>query len=199
MVALCYNPSTMTIAVLGGRFDPPHIGHLLVSRQILEKRPDIQEVWLIPAAQHQWKKAQASAEDRLKMLSLLQSEKIKISDIEITRGGISYSIDTIRTIRKRYGHNVYWIIGADILPELPRWENAAALTDETTFLVFPRDPYAITNDLPKGFEIVTGDDLITTNISSTAVRKLIKKNLPITYLVPQEIENFIKTHHLYEK
>lgn len=187
----------MKIGILGGRFDPPHIGHWLIAKQVLEKKPEIDEVWFMPAFRHQWKKIVANPKDRIAMLNFLKNNRIKISGIEVNRKGISYSIDTIREIKKKYSHKIYWIIGSDILSEFNRWEKREELTKLATFLVFPRDPYAIPKNLPEGFEYLSGKNLITTNLSSTLVRERIKKHLPITYLVPKGVEEYIIKNKLY--
>ncbi|QQG40921.1 MAG: nicotinate (nicotinamide) nucleotide adenylyltransferase [Candidatus Levyibacteriota bacterium] len=187
----------MKIALFGGRFDPPHIGHYLVATQILEKRPDIKEVWFVPAYKHQWKPIIANGKDRINMLSAFADSRIKILDIEINKKGISYTIDTIQEIKKSFNHTLYWIVGSDILSEFTRWERAEELINLTTFLVFPRDPLLPPKTLPNGFETVLGHDLITTNLSSTIIRNRVKKNLPITCLVPKEVEDYIVKHKLY--
>lgn len=189
----------MKIAVLGGSFDPPHLGHYLVTRQILEVRPDIDKILLMPAFQHQWKPIQASVKNRMQMLKSLSNNKIEISEIEIKRRGVSYTIDTVKEIKKRTDSFIYWIVGSDILSEFDRWEKTDQLVALTTFLVFPRDPYHVPENVPKGFEVLNDKNLITTNISSTAIRKRIKEKKSINYLVPKEIEKYIIKQGLYRK
>lgn len=188
----------MKIAIFGGRFDPPHIGHLLVAKQILEKRPDIKEVWFVPANKHQWKPIVAKGEYRLSMLQSFTNNSMKVSDVELVRGGISYAIDTLKEIKKRFHHTMYWIVGSDILLEFSKWEKTEKLTEFATFLVFPRDPLLPPKKLPNGFELITGEDLITTSLSSTIIRERIKNKLPITHLVPKEIEEYIMRNKLYK-
>ena len=144
----------MKIAILGGRFDPPHIGHFLVAQQVLELRKDIDKILLIPAFTHQWKPILASPQDRVEMLKSFLGPKIEISDIEIKRGGISYSIDTIRVIKKQTKADIYWIVGSDILSEFHRWKKADELLKISTFLIFPRDPHALPKEIPQGFEAI---------------------------------------------
>lgn len=188
----------MKVAVLGGSFDPPHIGHYFVIKQILEVRPDIDKILLVPAYQHQWKPIQASVKDRIQMLRCLENEKIKISDIELKRSGISYTIDTVKELKKATNAFIYWIVGSDILHEFDRWEKTDELLNLTTFLVFPRDPYHIPKNLPKGFEVLENKHLITTNISSTAIRERIKDGKSIEYFVPREVEEYIVEHKIYK-
>jgi len=188
----------MKIAILGGSFDPPHIGHYFVTKQILEVRPDIDKIILVPAFKHQWKPIRASSLDRLEMLKCLENKKIEISDIEIRRQGISYTIDTIKEIKQQTKADIYWIAGSDILFEFDRWDKIDNLLSLATFLIFPRDPYHLPKNIPEGFEVIKDKNLITTNISSTAVRQHIKEEKSIKYLVPKEVEKYITEHGLYK-
>jgi len=188
----------MKIAILGGRFDPPHIGHFLVARQVLDFRKDIDKVLLVPAFKHQWKPIVASPKDRIEMLKFFVEPRIEISDVEIKRKGISYSSDTIKAIKKQTSAEVFWIIGSDILPEFHKWKNAEELLKLATFLVVPRDPHSFDpKKLPKGFEVISSPDLVTTDFSSTLIRDRIKAGKSIKNLVPECIEKYIVEHKLY--
>ncbi|MDP3726817.1 MAG: nicotinate (nicotinamide) nucleotide adenylyltransferase [bacterium] len=188
----------MKIAILGGSFDPPHIGHYLVIKQILEIRKDIDKILLMPAFKHQWKPIQASVEDRLAMLQSLVNEKTEISDIELKRQGVSYTVDTVREVKNKTNADIFWIVGSDILSEFYRWEKTEELLGLITFLVFPRDPHHLPKKIPVGFEVIRNKDLITTSISSTVIRQRVKEEKSISYLVPKEIEEYITKHNLYQ-
>lgn len=188
----------MKPALFGGMFDPPHLGHLWVARQVLEYAHDVSEVVLIPGNVHQWKKTAASPSQRLEMANFLKQKNITVSDIEIKRGGTSYSIDTIKEYKRKNDTEVYWIVGSDILEEFSRWENTEELIKEVKFLVFPRDPYHIPKNIPEGFEVVDNKNIITTNMSSTAIRERIKKGLPVSEFVLPEVDKYIKAHNMYE-
>lgn len=188
----------MRIAILGGSFDPPHLGHYLVIRQILDFRPDIDKILLIPAYKHQWKPSFASVNDRLTMTKFLLEEKTEISEIEIQRKGISYTIDTVKAVSEQAQAQVYWIVGSDIVFEFDKWEKRDELLSLAKFLVFPRDPYHLPKTLPFGFELMQNENLITSNISSTVVRKRIKEGKSIKNLVPQEVGQYILSNKLYK-
>lgn len=188
----------MKIAVLGGRFDPIHSGHLLIARQVLEFDPGIGKVIFVPAYEHQWKPIVASPEDRAEMIKQVLEEKMEISEIELKRGGVSYSIDTIKAFKKETGAKIYWIVGSDIISEFDRWEKSEELVKEAVFLVFPRDPYDLPKNLPHGFKLVDSPDLQVTNFSSTVIRQRIKDKKSIKYLVPEKVEKYIREHKLYE-
>jgi len=187
----------MKVGVLGGSFDPPHIGHYFVIQQILELRPEIDKILLVPAYQHQWKPAFAGAEARNSMLKCFVGDRVEISDVEIIRKGISYTIDTIRELKAQTEAEVYWIVGSDIVYEFERWERKDELKKVAHFLVFPRDPYHLPKKLPQGFECIQDKYLITTNISSTTIRQRVKMGKDITYLVPEEVRKYIIKNKLY--
>ncbi len=189
----------MNIAVLGGSFDPPHIGHYFVIKQILELRKDIDKILLVPAYKHQWKPSFASVEDRLNMLKYFVDNRVSISDIEIQRKGISYTIDTIKELKSQTKSKIYWIVGSDILYEFNRWEKKDKLVKLARFLVFPRDPYQIPKKTQYGFECIQDKCLITTNISSTAIRQRVKEGKSITAMVLKEVEEYITMNKLYKQ
>lgn len=187
----------MKIAVLGGRFDPIHTGHVLIARQVLELVPEVDKVLFVPANQHQWKPTVANTKDRIAMIESVLEDRMQVSDIEIKRGGVSYSIDTIKALKKETGAQIYWVVGSDILPEFHRWEKADELVKEASFLVFPRDPYDLPTDLPEGFRLITGPNLLVTSFSGTAIRDRVKMGKSIKYLVPEAIEKYIIENKLY--
>jgi nicotinate-nucleotide adenylyltransferase len=186
----------MNIAVFGGRFDPPHYGHLLAAEQILEEIPEIDQLWFLPANTHPWKEMVAPPLHRLNMTKFLETEKIKVSDLDIKRDGATYTIDTVKLLKKDKRNKFIWICGSDTLKEFHRWKNYKELSRLIPFLVFPRSDYQI-EQLPEGFTIIKNKKLITTNFSSTVIRERIKKDLPITGLVPEKVEEYIKKHKLY--
>lgn len=188
----------MNIAVLGGKFDPPHFGHLLVINQILEKIPHIDRVLLIPVNTHPWKTLVASPSDRFSMTKLLESERIKVSDIDTKRGGETYTIDTIKELTANKSNKYFWINGSDILEEFHKWRDYKKLIKLITFLIFPRAGFPV-KKLPTGFKLVPGRDLLVNNYSSTAIRERVRLGLSIKGLVPDKVAHHIKIHHLYQK
>lgn len=187
----------MKIAVLGGRFDPIHVGHILIARQVLEFDPTIDKVIFVPAYEHQWKPIQTSPKDRVEMIKSILEDKMEVSDIEIKRKGVSYSIDTIKSLKKETGAEIFWVVGSDIVREFDRWKNSDELVKEATFLVFPRDPYKLPKNLPKGFKLVKSPTLQVANFSSTVIRGRIKEGKTIKYLVAEKVEKYIKENNLY--
>lgn len=188
----------MNIAILGGRFDPPHWGHFWVARQVLEKGPNIDEVWLMPVHTHPWKGSYADPQDRLNMATLLEAPGIKASSVEIMRSGTSYTIETIKHLKENYQeHKFYWIVGSDAIADFFKWRQAQKLSQLIPFLVFPRSGYPI-KILPFGMKKINGAETIQTNLSSTHIRERLKKGLSIYGLVPPQIEEYIKKKNLYK-
>lgn len=186
----------MAIAVLGGSFDPPHTGHYWITHQILEIRKDIEKVILVPVYKHQWKTIIASPKDRLNMLKYFIDKNIEVSNMEIKRKGISYTKDTLLDLKKNY-QKIYWIVGSDILKEYEKWDKKDELLNLATFLVFPRDPYLMPQVLPHGFEPLSDQSLITSNISSTKIKERLKKGLSIENFVPEKVRHYIMDNKLY--
>lgn len=187
----------MKIAVLGGRFDPIHVGHLLIARQVLEFDPGIDKVIFVPAFEHKWKPIVASPKDRIRMIESVLEDRMEVLDIEIKRKGVSYSIDTIKALKAETGAEILWVVGSDIVREFNKWKNPQELIKEATFLVFPRDPYKLPRNLPEGFKLVQSSNLQVANFSSTVIRGRIKSGKTIKYLVAEKVEKFIKENNLY--
>lgn len=187
----------MKVGILGGSFDPPHIGHLLVARQTREIAT-LDEVWLMPYFAHNWDTTVTPANHRFTMTKFLEEDGIKISDEEIKRKEKSYTIDTVRRLKNQFPEgDFFWIVGSDVLPEFDRWKNYEKLPKEVSFLVFPRNGHPVPDRLPQGFALVLSPELVTSNISSTIVRKRITKGLSVTGMIPQKTLAYIKKNRLY--
>lgn len=186
----------MRIGILGGSFDPPHLGHILVARQVKEIMK-LDEVWLMPYFVHSWGKTISPAVDRFKMAKFIDETGVKVSDAEILRKGKSYTIDTIRILKKKYSHKFYWIIGSDLLIDYKKWKKHEQLIHEIEFIVVPRPGYDLPPKLPKNFIPVLSSKYISLTLSSSLIRGRIKKKLSVEELVPKPILEYIKKHNLY--
>lgn len=187
----------MRIGILGGSFDPPHIGHLLVARQTREYIK-LDEVWFMPYFAHNWDTTATPANHRFAMTRLLEEDGIKISDEEISRKEKNYTIDTVRRLKRAFpGNEFFWIVGSDVLTEFHRWKEPEALVLEVTLLLFPRNGYPIPDQLPQGFLAVLLPELVTSNISSTIVRSRLMKNLSVSGMIPDGVLEYIKANNLY--
>jgi len=188
----------MKKAVLGGTFDPPHFGHLLVARQVLEQRLDIDEIVLMPANTNPDKTVYANAHDRLAMTKLIEENNIYVSDMDIKRGGPTYTKDTVRELLKDSNNTYEFIIGSDLIETIKTWEGYDAYLRQIPFIVFPRPDYPVQKN-DSQMIVLSPNDLLSANYSSTLIRKRIYEGKSITGLVSEKIENYIQMHGLYRK
>jgi len=159
---------------------------------------------LVPAAQAPLKPndVQSSAEDRLAMLraSVEWDKRFEISDFELRRGGVSYTIDSVRHFRALYPNDeLYWIIGGDQLPKLHLWKDIAELARlvEFIFLERPGHPVKATPNVP-GLRLRRCDGHLLA-ISSTELRERVKRDLSLDYFVPHKAIVYIREHRLYRE
>ena len=186
----------MNIAILGGRFDPPHVWHFLCAQQVLENMSDIDQVWLLPDFRNALKPITAIPSDRIEMLHFLETGRIKLSTIAIAKESITYTVDIVSAIKKDQNNKYFWIVGSDAMVEISRWRDYRKLARLINFLVFPRKDFPI-KSLPSGFGKVPGN-LLLSNISSTVIRDRVRQGLSITGLVFPEVEDYIRRRNLYK-
>ena len=191
----------MKIGFLGGSFDPVHFGHLLAAQDAYEQHR-LDRLILVPAAQAPLKPndVQSSAHDRLAMLRAATEwdHRFEISDIELRRGGVSYTIDSARYFRTLYPNDeLYWVIGGDQLPNLRLWKDIVELATlvEFIFLERPGFPSKEAPDIP-GLRLHRCDGHLLA-ISSTELRERTRRKLSLDYFVPHKAIVYIKEHSLY--
>lgn len=199
------------LGIFGGSFNPVHLGHLIVAQDALEIM-GLQRVIFLPAAQPPHKlPLLASATDRLEMLRLAVADdpRFEVSSDEIDRGGVSYTVDTLRRFRERYPDAaLYFLIGGDSLLELHTWREIQTILQlaEIVTVGRPGVPLDAINSetlrLPDPWperlaaNIVRGHRV---EISSTDVRGRCARGRSIRYLVPLAVERYIAAHHVYSK
>jgi len=189
------------IGFLGGSFDPVHFGHLMAAQDAFEQYR-LDRLVLVPAAQAPLKPndVQSSAEDRLAMLraAVEWDRRFEISDLELRRGGVSYSVDSARHFRALYPTDqLYWIIGGDQLPKLHLWKEIAELAKlvEFIFLERPGFPLRAQPDIP-GLKLHRCDGHLLA-INSTELRERTRKGLSLDYFVPHKAIVYIRSKALY--
>ena len=190
----------MRIGLYGGSFDPVHIGHLLVA-QAAREEVGLDRVFFIPAAQSPFKPDRKLSSDkvRLQMLRLALAGRgyFEVDEQELTRGGISYTIDTVRDYARRFpGAELFYLIGGDHVALLPKWREANELAQLVTFLVIPRprdgaDQQAAapfrTREL-RGFPI---------GLSASQIRDRVKSRESVDLLVGVSVADAIRENALY--
>lgn len=186
----------MNIAILGGRFDPPHIWHFWIATQILENVKEMDQVWLMPDYANAFKPIIGLPSDRISMLHYLETGRIKLSTIAIAREVTTYTVEIVSQLVRDPHNKYYWIVGSDVTSEFSRWRDYQKLSRLINFLVFPRKDYPISR-LPPNFHKIEGN-LLLSNISSTLIRDRIKKGLTISGLVFPEVEEYLRNRNLYK-
>jgi nicotinate-nucleotide adenylyltransferase len=198
------NNISQGVLCFGGSFNPIHNAHLECCR-IIANSKNMGRILLIPTAESPHKpghRDMASATDRLTMCRIAVSGEslFEVSDIEFGRSGPSYTIDTVRDLR-RMGHGaVSWLIGADMLMMLPKWHKARELIAEARILVMRRPGVEIRwTELPPAFRSLEANvvDAPLIDISATDIRNRVKAGLPIAHLTPPAVARYISDHKLY--
>ena len=191
--------SELKLGIFGGSFDPVHLGHLLVAQAAIEEL-GLDRLFFIPAAQSPFKPenqpAPTPARLQLLRLALAGRTNCEIDEQEIRRGGVSYTIDTLRDYAKKYpGAELFYLIGADHAAKLDKWREPDELARLAEFVVIPRPGEPVV-EFPKPFRgrILKGFPI---DISSSQIRARVKAGLPVDHLVPPFVAEAIRAAGLY--
>jgi nicotinate-nucleotide adenylyltransferase len=186
------------VGILGGTFNPVHVGHLAIAQWAAEKLR-LDKLIFVPcsAPPHKTSKGVIAAEHRLQMvkLAIAGNPKFDVSDFEIKRGGRSYSIDTVKYFRESLPRQtkIYFIVGGDAVPGLKKWQRIDEILRMATMVAINR----------KGFEKRRSEypvkwlTMPEIDISSSKIRRQIRAGENITYLVPQKLLAYILKQKLY--
>ena len=188
------------IGLFGGSFDPVHLGHLLVA-QAAKEELQLDRLFFILAAQSPFKpdRQPSAARERLRLLRLALAgwTWCEVDEQEIQRGGISYTIDTVRDYVARFPDTeLFYLVGADQAVQLGKWRAAADLARLAQFVVIPRPGQNGTGLLPVPFRgrVLGG---FPVGISSSEIRARVKAGLPLEPLVPKPVAEAIRNNGLY--
>jgi len=198
------------IGVLGGTFNPVHMGHLVLAQDALEGRR-LDRMLFVPSASppHKEHANVLGAAHRLAMLeaALHGDARFDISTVELDRGGVSYSVETMRELKaQRPDAEFFFVIGADSLYDLHEWRKPYALLEMCEFIVMGRPGYTETAITPETVRLnapwpsrlrrnLVAGHLV--DISSSDIRRRVAGGRRIRYLVPEAVESYISEHHLY--
>ena len=187
----------MKIGILGGTFNPVHIGHLILAEEARE-RLGLDKIVFVPAnlPPHKDNSNIAPAQLRLKMLKLATkvNKHFGVSDIEIKREGRSYTIDTLKEFKRQNpADDLYFIIGSDLLKYLEEWKDLNEINKMVKFIAATRPGYPL-EKIPSYIQTL---GIRAVDISGFAVRECIKENKSFRYLVPEAVFNFINCKRLY--
>lgn len=184
------------VGIFGGTFDPPHVGHVTVARDVADAL-DLHEVWWMVAARSPFKTDRTStpAAVRLEMARAAAGSdpRFRVRDDEIRRGGVSYTVDTIHALRGAHPRtDFHLIVGADQAAELDRWHDAAVLLDLVTLVVMDR----------AGVDAGVADRALhvavtPVPVSSTAVRAAVRRGEDVGALLPEGVADIVRARGLY--
>lgn len=185
----------MKLGLLGGSFNPIHHGHLVIAMRAAEALK-LDRVLFVPAAHSPLKRREelASDADRWAMvrLALRGNPLFSASDLEIRRGGVSYTVDTLRALKKTTRAQLYLLLGADAYELLPRWRAPDEVVKLARIAVFGRPGHRVRGRMPKHTV-----DCPLLEISSSEIRRRVRRGLSIRYLVPDPVERYIRKKGLY--
>lgn len=189
----------MTIGILGGSFNPVHIGHMMLA-SYMQQYGGFDEVWLNLSPLNPLK---ANPEElipdvqRLNMLDIAigNTKGLKVCDIELSMPKPSYTINTLRYLEKRYPRHIFkLIIGSDNWKIFDQWKGAEEIKSDFGVVVYPRPGYAVGTVYDDGVDVVTAP---TADISSTFIRNALARGKDMNYFLPAGVYEYIKNNELY--
>ena len=190
----------MKIGLFFGSFNPIHNGHLIIANHILNES-NIDKVWFVVSPQNPFKNANGLLNnyDRLHLVgkAIENDLRMKASDIEFHLPKPSYTVTTLAYLKEEYPeHEFVIIIGSDSFQNLSKWKNFEIIVNNYQLIIYKRPGFEVENNIGAKILIMNAPLL---EISATYIRDLIKKNKSIKYLVPENIEEEIKTNRFYNQ
>ena len=184
------------IGILGGTFNPPHLGHLIIANEVMHAL-DLKEMWFMPNNEppHKIKEPGPSDAQRVEMLELAIAgePRFRVETIEMQRQGPSYTYDTIKLLSDLHPEvSFYFIVGSDMVEYLPKWHKIDELADMVRFVGVQRPNYSLATD----YDILSVETPVL-DLSSSLIRKRCRQGGSIRYLVPDEVRNYIEENGLY--
>ncbi len=204
------NPPPRRLGILGGSFDPIHYGHLLLAESCREQC-DLDQIWLLPAASapHKLRQPPTSARHRIEMLRLAIGghERLSVNTLEIDRGGVSYTYETLETIHQQLPQTeLFFLMGADSLEDLPHWRNPQQICELSVPVVVrrtgaPEPSYESLRHLVDVQRLALLKNYLVTmpiiELASSDLRQRVAAGQSIRYRTPRAVEKYIQTHRLY--
>ncbi|MDU2383499.1 MAG: nicotinate-nucleotide adenylyltransferase [Finegoldia magna] len=195
------------VGIMGGTFDPIHIGHLILAMEAINYK-NLDEVWFIPTGNPNFKqdKNVTDKKKRFEMVKIAtqDNDKFKVCDYEINKNGVTYSWETMKYLRENYDYDFYFIMGEDSLMSVETWENAEDFLKNTKILACIRRQEEMSkldvkiNDLKSKGYFVEKIPTSFIDISSTKIREKVQLNQDFRYFVPNQVFEYIVRNKLYE-
>jgi nicotinate-nucleotide adenylyltransferase len=194
------------LGILGGTFNPPHIAHLICAQEALAQL-DLDRVLLMPvfSPPHKALDDDPGPERRVELCrrAIADDPRLEVSDLEVARGGPSYTVDTLAQLHEQEpGSELTWIVGGDIATSLPGWREPERVLAQARLAVAEREG-AARAEIERVVERL-GDsrgvvflDMPRVDVSSSLIRRRVATGLPIRYLVPDGVARYVEEHGLY--
>ena len=189
----------MRVGVYGGSFDPPHAGHLILAADAV-KNLELDLLLFVPASTQPFKADRtgtASPAQRSEMvrLALAKEGSFQLDTVELERGGLSYTVDTLEELSRRYaGAELFLIVGEDALDDFAKWKSPNRIKELATIAILRRHGGDSRRPLPPG--VVEASSRLV-EVSSTEIRSRVKAGNPIRGFVSEAVENYIEANALY--
>ena len=194
----------MRLGLLGGTFDPIHLGHLILAEACREAC-ELDEVWFLPTGNPPHKEASeiTEARQRIEMLEMALAgvREFKINDMEVRRTGTTYTVDTLTELKEEDSdRELFFLIGADSLHDFPTWREPERIAELATLLVVNRagrempEIDSLSEKIRNSVQIVTIPDI---GIASSDLRRRVAEGNSIRFQVPRSVEVYIEQHQLY--
>ncbi|MFN8884488.1 nicotinate (nicotinamide) nucleotide adenylyltransferase [Gemmatimonas sp.] len=194
----------MQLGLLGGSFDPPHIGHLIIAQDAMDALA-LDHLLVIPAARQPLKgNEQTPPEHRLAMVRACFDgvPRVEVDPVEIARGGLSYMVDTVEDVRRRWPvAQLHLLVGSDVVPTLPRWKDPQRLLGMVRLVVLHRD----TGGAPPLEQEIHGAQTVRwlstrrVDVSSTEIRARVRDGRSLKGFVPESVATYIASTGLYHE
>jgi nicotinate-nucleotide adenylyltransferase len=195
------------VALLGGTFDPIHLGHLILAEEACDQL-GLDRVYILPAADppHKQNRRLVGAEDRIRMveLAIRENPAFQLSRVDVDRPGPHYTVDTVRLFRGQLppGAELFFLMGNDSLMDLPKWYKPSELLASCRLVAFTRhnaliDWPELEHALPGVREHITLLDMPELEIASRDIQDRVRAGRTIRYLVPESVRLYIEEHSLY--
>jgi nicotinate-nucleotide adenylyltransferase len=194
------------LGILGGTFNPPHLGHLICAQEALvQLELDVVALMPVSSPPHKVLEDDPGPEHRLELCrrAVAGDPRLEVSDLEVARGGPSYTVDTLAQLHEQQpGSELTWIAGGDMAASLPDWREPERVLAQARFAVAEREG-ATRAEIERVREGLGGSravaflDMPRVDISSSLVRRRVAAGLPIRYLVPDGVAEYVEEHGLY--
>jgi nicotinate-nucleotide adenylyltransferase len=198
----------LRLGILGGTFNPPHLGHLICAQEALVEL-ELDRIVLIPTGRppHKTVDEDPGAEHRLALCAAAvgADERLDVSDVEVGRSGTSYTVDTLNLLHSQAPDNeLFFIVGADAAAGLPSWRDPQGVLSLATVAVAARRGTRKNQVREALCEVEGGERSVffkmpRIGISSTSIRGRVRAGRPIRYLVPEPVSSYIAEHGLYRE